>query len=147
MEELLKEQISHDVIYCDEGRCKPEFKDECDINNTMKRFEQTGVLPDAGYKEPMYLDCTSVPDFISAQKVVAKVNQQFEGMSAEIQNKFGNAENMLDWVSNPENEEEAVKLGLLTSDKSKTEPETTEEKIMKKESSVEGEIGSARVST
>ena len=33
------------VVFPEQGRTKQAFKDECDINNIMRRFETSGALP------------------------------------------------------------------------------------------------------
>lgn len=104
------------------GRTKQSFKDECDINKIMSRFEKTGVLDFATRYEPRYADVTGV-SFSAAMDVVAQANSMFHAMPARVRDRFQNDPGkFFDFVQNPNNREEAEALGLLK-DKSQQERE------------------------
>jgi phage internal scaffolding protein len=92
---------------------KSEFKDECDINNVVKRALRTGVLPGVD-REALYGDFSQVEDYATAQIKIAEAKSEFEQLPSGIKEKFDNdVANLLDFVDDPENEAEAIKLGLL----------------------------------
>ena len=92
---------------------KSEFKDECDINNVVKRALRTGVLPGVD-REALYGDFSQVEDYATAQIKIAEAKSEFEQLPSSIKEKFDNdVANLLDFVDDPENEAEAIKLGLL----------------------------------
>ena len=97
-----------------EDRTKQSFKEECDINNIMARYVKTGVLEFAARHQPQYGDFTGY-DFQTAQDTVAKGKTMFAELPAQIRERFENSPaKFLDFVSNPANEAEAVRLGLAT---------------------------------
>ena len=92
---------------------KSEFKDECDINNVVKRALRTGVLPGVD-REALYGDFSQVENYAEAQIKIANAKSEFEQLPSGIKEKFDNdVTNLLDFVDDPENEAEAIKLGLL----------------------------------
>lgn len=104
---------------------KSEFKEECDINNVIARALRTGVLPCVD-REALYGDFSQVTDYATAQTKIAAAKTEFEQLPSDIKEKFDNdVTNLLDWIDNPENEAEAIKLGLLPEQVS-TEVNTTE---------------------
>lgn len=95
------------------GRTKQSFKDECDINNIMKRFARTGVLDFAARQEPRYGDCTGL-EFTESMQRVAAANTMFHELPSHIRDRFKNSPAaFLDFVNNDANRVEAEKMGLL----------------------------------
>lgn len=100
----------------EEDRAKQAFKDECDINVLMRRYEKTGVLPLGRGQAPVYVDA-SVIDFQASMDRVAQVRGVFSLLDARTRARFeNNPEFMLEFLADPANKEEAVKLGLLPPD-------------------------------
>lgn len=111
------------VVFAETGRTKPEFKDSCDINYILERYLRTGALP-ISQKMPSYGDYSDPVDFQTAQNLLIKANQQFDSLPAEIRKRFGNdPKEFLEFVSNPGNKEEAVKIGLIQGEEVNKEPE------------------------
>lgn len=83
-----------------------------DINNIVRRYLQTGVAP--GYQgDPMYGDFSDVHDFRAALEIVAEANAQFAGLEANVRARFDNdPAKFLEFVNNPNNGDELVKMGL-----------------------------------
>lgn len=103
------------------GRTKQAHKDECDINQILARYRKTGVLDFAQRHEPQYGDVTAI-DFQAAMNTVANANSMFANLPAHMRARFHNsAPEFLAFVGDPENREEAEKLGLL-----KAKPEVAE---------------------
>lgn len=100
-----------------ESRTKQSFKEECDINVIMRRYEATGILPGALDASQMrYLDCTGA-DFQEAQLLVAGARTLFAELPARIRERFMNdPQRMLEFVENPKNREEAQQMGLVKPD-------------------------------
>lgn len=100
----------------DEDRTQQQFKDECDINVLMKRYERTGILPLGPDIPPQYADVSAM-DFTTSMNQVAMVRGVFSQLDAHTRARFeNNPELMLEFIADPANEAEAVKLGLLSSD-------------------------------
>lgn len=75
---------------------RQEFKDECDINLLVARFEKTGsfynpLSPMKGeVRVPEFLDCSNLPDFLDAQKLIATANEQFAALPAVVRSACNN---------------------------------------------------------
>lgn len=116
------------LICCDgEDRTQQQFKDECDINVLMSRYEKTGVLPQGRDTPPQYADVSAM-DFTESMNQIAMVNGVFSQLDARTRARFeNNPENMLEFIADPANQAEAVKLGLLP-EPQKSEPVKAPEK-------------------
>ena len=96
----------------DPSRAQQNSKDEVDINMIVKRFNLTGELP-AGLSVPQYADFGDVVDYHSALNMVIAADHAFLALPADIRSRFKNdAGAFVDFVSNPENRDEVVKMGL-----------------------------------
>lgn len=105
----------------EESRTKQSFKDDTNINNIMARFRSTGLVDYVNKFSPQYGDVTGI-DFFSSMQTVAKGREMFDELPANIRNRFNNnPELFLDFVDDPQNEAEMVRLGLLV--KPAPEPE------------------------
>ena len=58
------------------------FKDECDINNIVKQYERTGLMPHQRPNQPVFADISDAPSFLEAQNVVAAANEAFAAIPA-----------------------------------------------------------------
>jgi len=93
---------------------KQSFKDECDVNHIIKRFKKSGVITHLSDMEAQYGDLTGL-DFQAAMDLVTQANHLFDELPASVRKRFANDPAMfLDFMDNPENAEEMVKLGLAT---------------------------------
>lgn len=103
-------------LLCDlaKDRTQQSFKDECDINVLMKRYERTGILPVGRDVPPQFGDVTSL-DFTESMNQVAAVRGVFSQLDARTRARFENdPSQMLDFLADPANAAEAVKLGLIS---------------------------------
>lgn len=104
------------LVSDEESLTKQEFKDECDINTILRRFNVTGQLP-VGVRMPTYGDFSEVTDFHDAVNAIALAREAFSQMSAEVRRRFNNDPGeFVDFTSDPANLPEARKLGLVPVD-------------------------------
>ena len=91
----------------------------CDVNRIVKRFQRDGIRME---KVPGYVDLSNAKfgdfsDGISYQEAcnsVLMANESFMALPSELRRKFGNDPGeFLDFVSNPDNKDQLVDLGLL----------------------------------
>lgn len=69
--------------------------------------------PKRSRRQPIYGDFSSV-DHFQARNAVAQREVLFAGLPARIRARFkGDVFNLMQWVEDPKNEAEAIKLGLL----------------------------------
>lgn len=93
---------------------KQEFAAECDLNLMMKRYVQSGVPPNT-VGVGSYDDFYAAPDFLQAQLIVKRAQDQFSELSSDIRERFGNdPARFLAFVGDEKNFEDALKLGLLS---------------------------------
>lgn len=101
-----------DLECLDPSLAQQHFKDETDINVLLERFKVTGQMPQ-GVRLPTYGDFTGVTDFRSAQEAVLNARNAFMDLSASLRARFENdPQKLMDFLADPANSEEAVKLGL-----------------------------------
>ena len=106
------------VVDCsnDPSRTKQSFLEEADINNIMRKYINTGVLP-VGERQPTYGDFSSGQDYQALQDQLLQARMDFELLPADIRDRFGNSpEALIDFLSDPDNHEEAVELGLIAAE-------------------------------
>lgn len=91
------------------------FAKDADLNEIVRRFGiNDGSIPPAALDPSFYGDFSSVPDFREALEQTRLANERFAALPAEIRNRFQNDPVLLwDFVTDPQNFEEAIKLGLL----------------------------------
>jgi len=95
------------------GRTKQSFREECDINNIMKKYQVTGLLTAVNKHQPQYGDVTGV-DFQTAMTTIVQAEQMFGDLPSSVRKRFQNdPAEFLGFVNDPDNRDEAVKLGLI----------------------------------
>lgn len=89
--------------------------DAADVNKIMAKYEKTGVLIDplGVMREPTYGDFTEVKNYHEMMIAVRNVERAFATQPAKIKNRFNNnPQELIDFLENRDNDEEAIKLGL-----------------------------------
>lgn len=96
-----------------ESMARQEFKDECDINTIIERFG-IGENPIETQQWVTNIDIHDAPD--NYQDVMNQLNEardQFMSLPAKVRSQFNNSPyDFMNFVSNPENGDEMVRLGL-----------------------------------
>lgn len=82
--------VRRPVVVCGPGRTKQEFKDECDVNNIIRRYTRDGFLAHVAQGVPRFLDVSEVGDFRQAIDQVRAATAFFEGLPAKVRAKFKN---------------------------------------------------------
>lgn len=101
------------IKFKDASRTKQSFKDDADINNIMDKFTKTGILPSMIDKNPKYGDFSDVPDYLESINTVLLAEEQFAALSSKVRKKFDNdPAKFLEFVHNPDNLDEMIKMGL-----------------------------------
>lgn len=109
------DEISVPIDLSGNSLTQQNFKDECDINNIMARFQKTGVLDHVNKHQGDYGDYTDLPvDFADAQNLVLRAQAMFMELPARVRERFGNdAGEFLSAVEDPDRRGELEELGLL----------------------------------
>jgi phage internal scaffolding protein len=100
-------------LKCDDASLtQQQFKEESDINTIVDRFMKSGVMP-TPTNMPQYVDYEGVFDFQTAMNAVRAADENFMRMDAKIRARFNNSpQEFLEFFANPENTDEAIRLGL-----------------------------------
>jgi len=94
-------------------KTQQHMKAECDITNIIRKYNATGLLPAVREAQASYGDFSNCHDYQSSLNEIIEANNAFDAMPAQIRKKFNhNPANFLEFVSNPENIEEMIKMGL-----------------------------------
>lgn len=101
---------------------KQSMKNECDINQIMRRYAKTGAVAHVNQHGGSYGFASAV-SFHEAMSVVATAEQIFEGLPSKVRKRCGNDPAVfLAWVQDPANLEEVRKFGLAPPAKPDAEP-------------------------
>jgi phage internal scaffolding protein len=100
------------ITFTGSGRTKQQFKDECDINHIMARFQQTGLLDFVNRGQPQYIDVTG-HDYQNAMLTIANANTLFQQMPSALRAEFNNSpQEFVEFCENPANAPRMAELGL-----------------------------------
>lgn len=101
---------------------KQSFKDECDINTLMARYQSTGEMPVLNVVAPQYLDASGM-DFQDMQNRVLEAQALFMELPSKLRTRFANdPAQFLDYVADSSNHAEMRQLGLLKANGGTPEP-------------------------
>lgn len=93
---------------------------ECDINNIVAKFIRTGVLPGVNAAQ-VFADVSDALSYHEAMDIVLNAENQFMSLDAKTRQRFGNdPAQFMDFVHDPQNEAEMIKLGLAKAKPSPT---------------------------
>lgn len=95
-------------------RTQQQFKDDVNVNNIMKRYKKTGQISHVSGRQGQYLNLSSAPDYFEAMQKIATANTAFLSLPSEVRRRFGNDPALLlEFIHDPKNYDEGVKLGLF----------------------------------
>ena len=100
-------------VFSKPSLAKQSFRDECDINHILRKFNVTGQLP-VGSVQPQYGDFSGVTDYQSALNAVMAAQDSFLALPAKVRAKFDNDPALfVEFASDEANKDEMKALGLL----------------------------------
>lgn len=102
----------------DPSRTRQEFRDECDINVLMKKYERDGLLAHVREFNGQYGDFTNVPQsYQDACNQIIAAQEMFMSIPAEVRAKFDNDPGkFLELVESDPEGEKLYELGLTRAD-------------------------------
>ena len=102
------------ITFDEPSMAQQHFKDECDVNNILRKYETTGLITHVANGMPSYGDFSSVPDYQHAQNLLIEAQEYFDALPASLRKRFDNDPFvMLQFLEDPDNREEAENLGLV----------------------------------
>lgn len=108
-----------------QGKTKQEFKEQCSVKNILDRYIKTGRRP---VVEGMrYDDVSELLDYEAALNVVVRADQSFMELPSDIRLRFNNnPRELLDFIADEKNIDEARALGILAREEPVKEVESSE---------------------
>jgi len=116
-------------------KTQQHFAKDLDIKNIVAKYKRTGVLgnPLNTNRKPFYGDFTVIKDLQGALEVVQTAQDGWNRLPTDLKIRFNqNPQDLLDFVSNPANLEEGVKLGLIPEEKLPPKVEKVEKEVTPK---------------
>ena len=107
------------LFYGDFGpaETKQSFAADADINNIMRKYEQTGYLIDplrAPVCSPQFGDFTAVFDFLTAQTAIIEAQTAFSELPSSVRKYFDNdPAALIAFLQDESNRDKAIELGLI----------------------------------
>nr|QJB19887.1 MAG: internal scaffolding protein [Microvirus sp.] len=102
------------TINSEPSRTSQSEKDQTDINKIMKKYHQTGLLPQFRQKVGTYGDFSQAKTYQQSLDAILTAQAEFMTLPSELRKKFNNDPGeLLQFIQNPENTEEGIKLGLF----------------------------------
>ncbi|AXL14572.1 internal scaffolding protein [Microviridae sp.] len=91
-------------------------KEECDIKNIVNKYREAGISPEMMmFNESDCMDITNAPSYLEAQNEIAKANQLFDSLPANIRKRMDHDPTVfLDFIQDENNIEDIEKMGLTT---------------------------------
>lgn len=105
------------VIECtDPSLVQEHYAEDADINNIVRLYGiKDGAVPPAAMDPKYFGDFSDGIDLMTAMNNVREAKERFEALPADIRKRFRHdPAELYDFVSNPDNAEESVRLGLLS---------------------------------
>jgi len=104
----------HSITFTQPTMTQQQFKEECDINNVMRRYIKTGVIDHLAKHQAQYADIEPV-SYHEAMNTIATANSMFEELPAQARRNFNNdPTKFLEFVQNPDNSDKLIDMGLAT---------------------------------
>lgn len=97
----------------DSSRAKQSFQKECDINQIMAKYQKTGLLSHVNTHAGNYDDLPNDVDYHENMNAIKAADAAFASLTSSIRAKFFNDPGQfLEFVHDPNNAEEMIKMGL-----------------------------------
>lgn len=111
---IVKGRKPHAIYFDEPSLTVQSSKDECDINNILKRYKDTGVITHVKDFQGVFADVSELPaDYQSSLNLVSRAKEAFEALPAHVRDRFRNDPGAFyRFAIDPSNLKEMVDLGL-----------------------------------
>ena len=90
-----------------------QYKDECDLNVIIGRLTPEQLEDRLAASQGVYGDFYDVMSYSEAKQLVINAEQAFDRLDAKLRKQFDNdPQKLIEFLDDPTNDEEAIKLGL-----------------------------------
>jgi len=108
------DRVRTSITFPDKTMAKQSFADECNINTIMSKYQKTGLIDHVNRVAGSYGDFTSVQDYQLSLNQVIQAQDAFDQLPSTVRKRFGNnPSELMAFLQDPDNRDEAVKLGLV----------------------------------
>lgn len=106
-------------------KTQQQYKEQVDVNNIMKKYKKTGSITHLrNAANGVYMDLTQIPSYEEALMQIEKAQRAFEEIPSHIRLKFNNdPSQLISYLKDPSNLQEAITYGLVTVTKQETQNE------------------------
>lgn len=95
-------------------RTQNQFKDQCDVNKIVAKYKTTGEWTHLTQKGGVYADVSNITDYQESMQKIVTANAAFDSLPSDMRLRFANDPGqLLNFLQDPKNYDEGVKLGLL----------------------------------
>jgi len=116
-------------------KAQQQYKDSTDVNNIMKKYEQTGQITHINAAQGRYVELGEPTDLMDAKMRVIRAEQAFMTLPAELRAKCGHEPaNFLKMLADGSNDAELIKLGIKLpkpSDATNVAPKPSDSAVVK----------------
>lgn len=106
-----------------DSRTKQCFKDECDLNNILRKYRKTGLIEHLSVHQGDYKDISEPIDYQTALNTVLSAQVAFDSLPSDLRKQFDNNPGLfLDFVDNPDNADKLVEMGLANAPVNQVNP-------------------------
>lgn len=89
------------------------FKKDCDVNHIMKKYIKTGQVSHLAKKQGYFADVSQIPDLLTATQNIQTAQELFAELPSDVRLRFkNNPTELYNFLLDPSNKEESIKLGL-----------------------------------
>lgn len=107
----------HSGLQCPEPTLTQQhFADECDFNNVLAKWQNSGLITHINPSQPIYADVSEFTDYQSSLELIRSAQAAFDALPSSVRDRFANdPQKLFDFVHDPANRDEAIRLGLVPS--------------------------------
>jgi len=106
---------------------KQEFKNDCDINQILKKYQRTGAISHFAKYAPQYGEFNPC-DLQEAHDLIKRARKMFDDLPSSIRKEVQTPEGFLTFVQDPSNKARMAELGLTKAPPAATIPPPAEAK-------------------
>lgn len=97
------------------SKTQQHLKQDCDVNCILEKYRKTGMISHLRGGTPQYGDFSQIQDFRTNLELVQNAQMAFDALPSNVRKRFQNdPSQMMDFLSDDSNYDEALKLGLVT---------------------------------
>lgn len=102
------------ITFTEPSRTKQDYKEECDINAIMRRYEATGIISHVSELQPIYADVSAFGDLQEAYAIMEKAQAGFDALPSALREELGHdPRNLVPYINNPANKQKCIEYGIF----------------------------------